>query len=77
MILTSIQGQAISFTGVPEGVVIFVISSFELVEDQVACSDGRYDKEELHDSVVERDESGEQVKVASHKNQHKQDLGSS
>ena len=54
--------------------MIFIVGSLEFVQDQEAGSDGWGNEEDLHDGVVERDIGSKQVKVASQKDQHEQDL---
>ena len=58
----------------PESVVVVVVGGFKLEEHQVNGADRRNQKEDLHRSVVNRDEIGKQIQVASHKDNREQDL---
>lgn len=57
-----------------ECIVVPVISCLELNVDQVHSGIRTSNVDDLHSGVVERDEGGEEVQVASGKHQGKQDL---
>jgi hypothetical protein len=55
--------------------VVSIVGCSELEEDEIDCSDGGTDEEDLHRRVVHRDERRQEVQVASQEHQSEQNLG--
>lgn len=58
----------------PEGVMVVVIGSLELKKHKVDSPDGANEEENLHRSVVEGYEVGEQIEIAGEEHQSKKAL---
>lgn len=58
-----------------EGVVVAIVGSLELHVDEIDSEVGAANVDALHNAVVERDEIGEEVQVASGEDKREENLG--